>query len=69
MNDVTKRCRTSNTDGPRSHSAQFPCCGFSGSLPTVRIPLPLSNDFDNVYDTRPDNPFDNRRVNFAASEL
>src|SRR5215213_5149091 len=68
MNDVVIRCRTSKTERPFSHSQQSPCWGFSGS-PGARRPLPLSIDFEKVYDTRPESPFDIRRVTFTAKPL
>src|SRR5262245_43686102 len=68
-NEVTIRWRVSNTESPHSQLTQSPCCGFSGSVPSVRMPLPLSIDLDQVYDTDPCNPLARRRVTFAASEL
>src|SRR5262249_55645963 len=46
--EVTKRCRTSNTDGAHSQVRQKLFCGNSVSPLRTRMPLPLSVDFDSV---------------------
>src|SRR3954447_6365717 len=69
MTDATKRWRTSKTDGPHSHSRQKLFCGNSVSEPSVRMPLPLSRDFESVYPPSTDKPLSSLRVSLTASEL
>src|SRR5262245_65657571 len=65
-NEVTRRWRVSKTDRPHSQLEQSPCCGFRGSVPSVRMPLPLSVDLDHVYDTSPRSPLERRRESLLA---
>src|SRR5207244_9757861 len=59
----------SKIDNPHSHWRQKLFCGNSVSPPSVRMPLPLSSDFESVYPASTDNPCWSRRVSLTASEL
>src|SRR4051812_10132432 len=49
--EITRRWRLSNAEGPRSHNMHRPSCENSVSLSEVRMPLVVSIDLDQVYET------------------
>src|ERR1700730_17018007 len=61
--DITRRCRLSNADRPRSQRRQLPFCEKRESLSSVRTPLVSSIDFDQVYATNAVTPLEERFVN------
>src|SRR5216684_1927368 len=49
--EIPRRWRLSKAEGPRSQSMHLPSCENNVSLSEVRMPLVVSIDFDQVWDT------------------
>src|SRR5437762_13642096 len=75
--DSTKRCVTSNSDGPYSSRRCLGSCGSLNSPTSTPLPTPLVERWSTesvsalpyVYEVRSVRPFENRRSSFACSEL